>query len=139
MARIYERSYEISGKIKAAERRLDTLAQHLAQYDNYKQHRAVYEKYRQLDPKKRTAFYDKHSVEIQFYEAANQYLKAVMNGKMPLQVRAWQAEQAKLTADKYALFDEYYMLKDHIRNVEVLRKGAENILREEQQHAGCGR
>jgi hypothetical protein len=56
-----------------------------------------------------------------------------MNGKMPVPVHAWQVEQTKLTAEKYALFDEYYQLKDDIRNVEVLRKGAENILREEQQ------
>lgn len=130
---IYERSYEISVKIKTAERRLDTLAQHLGKYDNYKQHRAVYEKYLQIDPKKRDAFYDKHSAEIQSYKAASQYLKAVMNGKMPIAVHAWKAEQMKLTAEKNALFDEYYMLKDDIRNVEVLRKGAENILREETQ------
>lgn len=39
-----EKFYEVSNKIKATERRLDTPTQHLEQYENYKQHKAVYEK-----------------------------------------------------------------------------------------------
>lgn len=133
VTKLYEQSYDISGKIKAAERRLDTIAEHLAQYDSYKQHRAVYEKHKQLDPKKRDAFYDKHGEEIQLYKAANQYLKAVMNGNTTLPIHAWKAEQKKLTVEKYRLFDEFYSLKDETRSVEVLRKATETIMQQEQR------
>lgn len=125
---INEEFHKVSQKIQAAERRLDTLAQHLAQCENYKTHKAVYDKYKQLDPKNHDAFYEKHSGEIQRYESAKQYLDAVMNGRTPIPIKAWKEEQAKLTAEKYTLFDEYYQLKDETRNVEVLRRGAEKIM-----------
>jgi len=134
---INERFYEVSNKIKAVDRRLDTLNTHLAQYENYKQYRPVYMKYRQLDPKKRGAFYDKHSEEIQLYEAAGRYLESVMNGQTALPVKAWQAEQKKLTADRFMLCEDYYRLQDEVRSVEALLRGAENIMREhsrERQH-----
>jgi len=126
-----EEFYEVSNKIKAAERRLDTLTQHLTQYDNYKHHKATYEKYKSLDPKKRDTFYDKHFEKIQLYENAKQYLSAIMNGKTTIPNKSWQAEQAKLTADKFSLCEDFYRLKNEIRSVEILRRGAENIMREE--------
>ena len=45
----------------------------------------------------------------------------------------WRAEQTKLTAAKYALTERYYALQDEVRSVEQLRKGAENIMRDEPQ------
>ena len=134
---INERFYEVSNKIKAADRRLDTLNTHLAQYDNYKQYKPVYEKYRQLDPKKRGVFYDRHSEEMQIYEAAGRYLESVMNGKTALPVKAWRAEAEKLGADRFMLCEDYYRLQDEVRSVEALRRCAENIMREhsrERQH-----
>jgi len=107
------------------------LAEHLAQYENYKQHKAVYQKWQQLDPKKRDAFYDKHVDEIQRYENAMQYLDAVMNGRTTVPVKAWSAERDKLTAERLTLSEEYYRLKDDVKNVETLRRGAENLMRED--------
>ena len=126
-----EEFYEVSNKIKAVERRLDTLTQHLAQYENYKQHKAVYEKYKSLDPKKRDVFYDKHSEKIELFKDSQQYLNAVMNGKTTVPNKSWQAEHKKLTADKFSLCEDFYKLKEEIRSVEVLRRGAENLMREE--------
>jgi len=37
----------------------------------------------------------------------------------------------ELTADKFSLCEDFYRLKDEIRSVEVLRRGAENLVREE--------
>ena len=133
VSQIHERLYEVSNKVKPVERRLAALAEHLSQYDSYKQHRAVYDQYRQLDPKKRDAFKVKHSGEIQSYEAAKKYLDAVMNGKTTIPIKTWQAERDKLTAEKYALSEEYYTLKDEVKSVEVLRKGAESLMREDTQ------
>ena len=57
-------------RIKPVERRLDTLAQHLALYESYEKHKAVYKKYKQLSGKKAEACYDKHFEETQAFETA---------------------------------------------------------------------
>lgn len=128
---INEEYKELADKIKPVERRLVTLTQHLAQYENYKTHKTIYDKYKQLNPKKQEAFYDKYSEKIELFKTAQQYLTAIMNGKTTIPEKAWQAEQQKLTTYRFSLCEKYYELKDEIRNVELLCKGADNIMREE--------
>jgi len=129
--RIHENFYATSKRIKEVERRIGTLTQHLAQYDKYKRHKAVYKKHGELSGKKGDAFYDKHHEEIQLYETASRYLKDVMNGREEVPVKKWQDELEKLTAERFSLCEDYYRLKDETRSVELLRKGAENIMRGE--------
>lgn len=50
----------------------------------------------------------------------------------------WEKEPADLTAEKYTLCDEYYRLNDELRNVEALRRGAENIIRVNVQRTQPG-
>ena len=125
---MYRRQHDVSTKLKAAERRLATLDEHLAQSEIIRQHRAVFQKYEQLDPKKQKAFYEKHGKEIRAYESAKGYFEKVMNGREKLPIKAWKEEQSKLIAGRFELYDEYYKLKDDVKNVEVLRRGAENIM-----------
>jgi hypothetical protein len=127
---IQRRLYEIANEIKKYERRSDTLAQHLAQYVNYRKYKPLYEKYHKLPAKKGDAFYDKHFEEIQSFQTAKTYLDMVMNGKTIIPIKKWEAEQKNIFAIKYALFDEYYQCKDEIKNVEDLRRGAERIMSE---------
>jgi len=57
-----------------------------------------------------------------------------MNGRTdPPPIKDWQAEQKKLTTAKFALTERYYGLQDEVRSVEQLRKGVENIMRDEPQ------
>ena len=102
-----------------------------------KDNRAVYNEYAtQKDPKKREAYYAKHEKEIEAFKDAREYLNAVMNGRTdPPPIKEWRAEQTKLTTAKYALCERYYALQDEVRNVEQLRKGAENIMRDEARDA----
>ena len=130
VTQISEDLQTVSEKIKKVDRRQDTLVQHLTQCENLKQHRTVYKKYKSLDPKKSDAFYDKHFEEIQLYESAKKYLNAVLNGRNEIPVKAWQAEQNTLTTERFSLCEDYYRLKDETRSVEILREGAENIMRE---------
>jgi hypothetical protein len=131
---INEKYKDLADKIRKAERRLDTLSQHIGQYEIRKQHRAVYNEYAKLPPKKREAYYAKHGAEIEAFKDAREYLNAVMNGRTdPPPIKDWRAEQTKLTATKYALCERYYALQDEVRSVEQLRKGAENIMREDVQ------
>ena len=135
VTQVNESFYAVSNKTKEVERRLKTLAQHLTQYDNYMKHKAVYEKYDQLPAKKQGAYYEKHAEEIERYKTARDYLKAVMNGKTPIPINVWKAEQKKLTTEKYKLSERYYSLKEDTRSIELLRRGVENLMREESQRA----
>jgi len=122
--------YEVSNSLKKVDRRLETLNTHLTQCDRLNQNKAVYQKYIQLNPKRRGAFLEKHSDEIQSYREAKHYIDAVMNGRAGLPVKSWKAERDKLTAERFILCEDYYRLKDETRNVELLRKGAEKIMRD---------
>jgi len=120
-----------SEEIRKVDRRMDTLKTHLAQVEIRRKRKKVYEHYNQLKGKKSDAFYDKHFAEIQEYEKARDYIKAVLNGRTDIPVKKWEAELAKLTATRYTLFEDYYRLRDDTRNIELIRKGAENIMRED--------
>jgi hypothetical protein len=138
VTKISEELLDVSTKIKAVDRRLDTLALHIFHYDNYRLHKAVYDEYQNAKPKKRDGFFEKHSEQIQLFEDAKHYLDGVMNGRTKIPIKSWREEQTKLTAERFSLCEVYYRLKDDTRNVELLRKGAEEIIKEnerEQQRA----
>ena len=126
--KINDEFYKVSNKIKATERRLSQLEQHLLQCDNYKQYRAIYEKYKELNPRKATTFYSKHSEKIQLYETAKKYLYDVLSGRKTIPIQKWQAEQKQLLNDRFTLCENYYRLQDEVRSLELLRKGADNII-----------
>jgi hypothetical protein len=130
---IHRQFYNGSVRIKKVNRRLDTLSEHLAQTENHRKYKAVHDKYKKLDPKKRDAFYDKHSEEIDLYTNAKNYLDRIMNGRKDIPVKVWQKEQTALLAERYDLMDKYYQLKDETRSVELLRRGAENIIRDDDR------
>jgi hypothetical protein len=56
-----------------------------------------------------------------------------MNGNKTVPVKDWQAEQKKLAAKRFTLCERYYSLQDKVRSMELLRKGAENLMRGERQ------
>jgi hypothetical protein len=53
-----------------------------------------------------------------------------MNGRTELPIKKWKEELETLTADRYTLCDEYYKLDDELKSVEALKRGAENIMRD---------
>jgi hypothetical protein len=125
---MYDRSRKLADNMKKIDRRLDTLATHLAQYEIYKKHKLIARKFNELKGKSQNEFHEKHSKEIQAYKTATDYLKKVMNGKTPIPVKAWEAEQKKLTDDRWTLCDEYYKLRGEIKTVESLRRSAEKLI-----------
>ncbi len=80
---------------------------------------------------KRDSFYDKHSDEISSYESALKYLESHLNGYDKIPKTKWRTERDKLLAARYDHVDVYYDLREDIRNLEVLRRGAENIIHEQ--------
>jgi hypothetical protein len=127
---IHERYYEVANEIKAVERRISKLNEHLAQVDIYNQHRKIYQKSRQLEPKKRKVYVEKHADAIEQYQSASTYLKNHLNERTVIPEKEWRAERAKLLTDRYAHMEKYYALKKDVQNVEVLRRGAETMMRE---------
>ncbi len=136
---INEKYYDVSKEIKAADRRIEALSKHLFHYDNYKNNKAVYDEFVGLKPKKQEAFYAKHAEKIGDYLTAKTYLDGVMNGRTKIPVHRWKSELETLTIERISLAERLYSLKDDVRNVEVLRKGVEGVMREEQQRDGVVR
>ena len=128
VTQIFEDLQKFSDEIKKVDRRLDTLAVHFEQCENHKKHKAIYDKYRKLDPKKRDAFYDKHSEEIELYKNANEYLKAVLQDRTKIPIGDWKKEQEKLNAHRYSLCEKFYGLKDEVKMTEVIKRSIEDII-----------
>ena len=59
-----------------------------------------------------------------------------MNGRTTVPVKAWQAEQKRMTADRFSLCEIYYRLRDETRSIELLLRGAENLMREDVRERG---
>ena len=79
------------------------------------------------------AFYEAYRMELTHYEAAGRYLDGVMNGRTSIPLKAWKAEQEKLTAERKELSRRYLALKDEVKEAERIRKGVYAILREENR------
>jgi hypothetical protein len=122
----------VSGKIKSREKRLKTLAEHIRQAETYLKHKAVYQQFKQQKPGKQDAFYQSHSSEIILYESAERYLKQNMNGNSTLPIKAWKSEAERLTAEKDTLYQEFYRLKEEVREVEIIRRNVERAVQDEQ-------
>ena len=99
-------------------------------FDAY-QHKAVHRQYQEQKPKKQAAFAEQHHAQITLLEAAERYLKGVMNGRTSLPIKAWKAEREKLMDEKKRLNREYTLLKDETAAVERIRKNVNEIMRTE--------
>lgn len=133
MAGMFKEQREISEKLKPIDRRLKTLDGHISNAERYLQYRDIYRKYKQQKPKKQEAFYEAHRMELTHFEAAERYLNDVMNGRTGIPLKAWKAEQEKLTAERKKLSRRYSTLKDEVKEAEQIRKGIYSILREENR------
>lgn len=133
MAGMFKEQRKISEKLKPIDRRLKTLDGHISNAERYLQYRDIYRKYKQQKPKKQEAFYEAHRMELTHFEAAERYLNDVMNGRTGIPLKAWKAEQEKLTAERKKLSRRYSTLKDEVKEAEQIRKGVYSILREENR------
>ena len=78
------------------------------------------------------AYRDRYSREINLYNKAEQYLKDKLQKHFDpknLPIKKWKAEQTELLSQKSALNEEYRQAKEEVREVEVMRKAVEQIVR----------
>jgi len=135
ITQINEEYREVSEEIKKVDRKIDLRATHLYHYEVYKKNKPIYDQHAKLPPKQAQAFFDKHYQAIQVYEAAREHLKGVQGANKTVPVKTWEKEIQSLTSEKTALTARYYSLQDEVKSVEQLRKGTENIMREEARDA----
>jgi hypothetical protein len=153
---IYGRQLEMSDKFKPIDRRLKTLDEHIKHSENFKAYRGCKARYDKLYAEYKTAtkagaglfaerkakmalenataYYEANRAEITLCEAAERYLKDVLQArfdpkKLP-PITKWKEERAAKTAEMGRLQQEYLTLKDEIREVEIIRKAAEDIARQ---------
>ena len=136
---------EVSDRIKKVDRRLESLDFNIEQAENRKKHKAIYEQYVNIqlslkdkllkrDPQ--AEFYNKHFNEISDYQSADEYLKKYLNGKVKTApLKKWKAEREELTAERVRLGEKFYTLKDETRSVEMLRKGVDVLIKEQERQS----
>jgi hypothetical protein len=145
---------DVGDRLKKNERRLTTLTEHIKQSENFKSyrgHKARYDKlYAEYEVLKKSsgfgserkaqkaiaaanAHYESNRAEITLCEAAERYLKKVLQNrhdpkKLP-PLTAWKREQAEKTAERATLYQEYHKLKDETRRVEEIKRAVDRILK----------
>jgi len=126
---LYRRQTDLRDRLKPIDRRLKTLDKHFKQTEIVSRNRTVYSQYMAQKPKSKKAFYEAHRAEIMLYEAAARYIKANLNGRDKIPLKEWKAERVKLIGARSVLDAGYQILKAEIRDVETIRKYAEQIAR----------
>ena len=111
---------------------MKTLNEHIRHAEDYFQHRVLYKQYKQQNPSNQEAFYEHHRAELAVYESAARYLKRVMNGHSTILTKTWRNEAASLISRKEKLYAEYLLLKEEVRETEVLWRCVEQIAQEKK-------
>ena len=130
---MYGRQFDIRDELKPVERRIKTLDEHIKQADIYLKYKGVNRRYKEQKPKSKEQFFENNRMELTLFQAADNYLKGVMNGKTTLPTKAWKAEHEKLTTDKKRLNHEYVSLKSEVDKVYKIQRSVGDIMREEQR------
>ncbi|GHU80008.1 hypothetical protein FACS1894191_4180 [Clostridia bacterium] len=144
-------------KLKKVERRIKTLDEHLRHSGNYKSYRPHKAQYEKLNAEYKTAekstglfakskaqkaldtaneYREIHRAEIGMYDNAEKYLKDVLQArfdpkKLP-PIAQWKAEREKLMAEKGGLYQNYYRLRDEVKNAEAIRRTVEQLTRADE-------
>ncbi|MDR0292559.1 MAG: hypothetical protein LBH95_00195 [Oscillospiraceae bacterium] len=149
--------HSVSEDLKKVNRRIDTLKEHIKHSENYKEHRTVKRQYDKLyseytAARKETGFfaerkaqkaldaannfYDTFSAELILFDAAEKYLRGVLQGrfdpkKLP-PITMWRQELGTKTSEKNVLNREYTLLKEETAKVEKIKRSVMEILHSDE-------
>ena len=84
-------------------------------------------------PKDKDKFYESHRRELTLYEAAERYIKGVLNGREKIPLPTWKTERERLTAERKRLNTEYISLKEEVGKVEKIARSVQDILHDERR------
>jgi hypothetical protein len=147
----------VSDSLKKTDRRLETLGEHIKHSENFKAYRGYKAKYDKLYTEYLTvkksgglfaerkaqkaldaanAYYEANRRELTLFDAAERYLKGVLQSrydskKLP-PIAEWRKEQSAKSAERAALYQDYEKLKNETLNVEQMKQTVEQIIREQE-------
>ena len=120
-------SEQAADALKNVERRLADMAVLIKSITTYQKTKPVYEAYKKA--KNKEQFRAAHESDLILYEAAAKALRAAnVGGKLP-SVAALQAEYAKLTAQKEALYSDYGKLKKQVKEYDTMKRNIDSFLK----------
>jgi L-fucose isomerase-like protein len=115
---MYGKAQSIRNDLKKVERRIGTLREHIKQAE-------IYRKYKRKKARAKT--------ETALFQAAQKYLIDHLNGHK-LDLDTWKVELGTKTTEQEVLYREYDALKDETREVEIIKRAIEDIIREETRN-----
>ena len=120
-------SEQAADALKSVERRLADMAVLIKNITTYQKTKPVYEAYKKA--KNKEQFRVAHESDLILYEAAAKALRtASIGGKLP-NVAALQAEYAKLTEQKEALYADYGKLKKQVKEYDTMKRNIDSFLK----------
>lgn len=125
------RYHDISGRIKAAEKRMTEIAVMRTHIINYAKTRDTYVAYRKAGYSKK--FLSEHESDITLHKAAKQYFDAQGVKKLPT-VKSLNAEYAALMAEKKAAYSEYRKAREDMKELLTAKANIDRFLGTEEVH-----
>lgn len=126
-------SEQAADVLKGVERRLADIAVLIKNITTYQKTKPVYETYKKA--KNKEQFRAAHESDLILHEAATKALRAALiGGKLP-SVAALQAEYAKLTEQKEALYADYGKLKKQVKEYDTMKRNIDSFLKIERGQA----
>ncbi len=127
---------DLSGGIKAAEKRLAGIATLQKHIGVYSKTREVYRQYRALPAQKRTAFFEEHRADIAVHMAAKEHFDSLGYGKskkLPA-MDSLRREYAVLDAERRNLSQNYRAVRDEMVALQRAKHNVDSILSGPRQH-----
>lgn len=119
----------LSGKIKAAEKRMAEIAVLRTHIINYAKTRETYVAYRKAGYSRK--FYAEHEDEIRLHQAAKEAFNELNMKKLPT-IKELQTEYAQLLADKKTAYGEYRQARAAMRELLTVKNNVDRVLAMEQ-------
>lgn len=116
---------ELSGQIKAAEKRLAEIAVLRTHIINYSKTRDVYVAYRKAGYSKK--FKAEHEAELLLHQTAKKAFDELGVKKLPT-VRSLQAEYAALLADKKTAYGDYRKARDEMKELLTVKANVDRLM-----------
>lgn len=120
---------ELSGQIKAAEKRMAEIAVLKTHIINYAKTREVYVTYRKAGYSKK--FLAEHEADILLHKAAKAAFDEMSIKKLPT-VKALQTEYAQLLEEKKKAYGEYRKAREEMQELQTAKANVDRLLRTEE-------
>jgi hypothetical protein len=118
--------HDTSGRIKAAEARMEEINSLQKHIGNYNRTRDIYRQYKAARFSK--TFRAKHEGAILLHQAAKKAFDELGTPKLPT-IKALQTEYAKLVTEKKRLYRDYRQARESMRSLQRARQNADQLLR----------